>query len=918
MEPIFNLVDIMSSRRSKSKVSPRRSEKSSPTPEKKMLLTKQNLYRHNGELALMQSLEAQGVENGKCETSRFNCNYVKAPRRNEVHIEYRKCKQRECSVCKPVLKNYRSLCDAVDPILFTRWERKTDGNRTTLAKVNYVVNGLGQVIRNVDRSAEGKVKEGAEVIKSKVRVRLDTLRGQRVIARKDQDGLYYPAVVLKCSDPRHALVRYDGNEEAQILTRNVIPVGGAVARPPLYVGDYVLIRVVYLDTKDECYVPAIIQVEPQRVSASQKFYSVLMYNGQKATTMRKYLVKISKERFELASMYIAEQQNEDREEAQDLLYVSPRASNKRRKTRPDDMRKHQRKRSPLSVSSKASSEEDRVIEEESDEDNYQEKSKDKKQGSSRKIKKDQQTRGSSNSKSRSRLGAKYSGENSGHSSGSSKSRSRSRSDSRSRKNSKPKSRSRSRSRSESSQSSKSSRSRSRSDSSRSSRPRSRDKKTKKSDRENGSSNAKKNQHECTENNGLDNFFDDERSSSPNKNEDLEDKQKTGDKHDEVSESNDNMNETSKELRLEELQQKLLSQQKRQERQKRKLKKKAKQLAQQRKAFKSSLLKEIGDGEPGGDGDVAVLVDGQDFPPVDPSLIELRKQLEHLRPGEEALARWSDDGWYYRGIIRQYHGDYSYDVEDSTGFIERIWREDLVSENDASGTVFELNDKAIALHPDYSFSYAPGLVSSVNDSDLEIVFYDGRSAALPWGEVYHYHPAKEPKKDKAASVTIPQANEEVPEKQIKSVGGSAKYKLDVAYIKACEEKLVGAAVVARDDRTGAYYPCTVKKRSLDKSCSYTVSWADGSDSLQDAIHIFSAYTRSPKLSIGDRVLACVDPVHIKFLPGHLAGPGRDGRLVVKFCNSETRDDIDESLCYWLGQQYHDAAVKYFKTHDPSYY
>ena len=43
------------------------------------------------------------------------------------------------------------------------------------------------------------------------------------------------AVVLKCSDPRHARVRYDGGEEAQILTRNVIPVGGAVARPYLYV-----------------------------------------------------------------------------------------------------------------------------------------------------------------------------------------------------------------------------------------------------------------------------------------------------------------------------------------------------------------------------------------------------------------------------------------------------------------------------------------------------------------------------------------------------------------------------------------------------------------------------------------------------------------------------------------------------------
>ena len=112
---------------------------------------------------------------------------------------------------------------------------------------------------------------------------------------------------------------------------------------------------------------------------------------------------------------------------------------------------------------------------------------------------------------------------------------------------------------------------------------------------------------------------------------------------------------------------------------------------------------------------------------------------------------------------------------------------------------------IALHPDYSFSYAPGMVTSVNDSELEILFYDGCSASLPWGEVYHYHPAKGSKKDKEAAVSIPQVNEAAPEGQVKSGGGSAKYRQDVAYIRAREDKLVGAAVVAREDRTGAYYP-----------------------------------------------------------------------------------------------------------------
>ena len=111
---------------------------------------------------------------------------------------------------------------------------------------------------------------------------------------------------------------------------------------------------------------------------------------------------------------------------------------------------------------------------------------------------------------------------------------------------------------------------------------------------------------------------------------------------------------------------------------------------------------------------------------------------------------------------------------------------------------------IALHPDYSFSYAPGLITAVNDSDLEILFYDGRSALLPLGEVYHYHPVKTSKKEKA-NVSIPQMNDVTLEEQKKSGGGSAKYKQDVAYIRAREEKLLGAAVVAREDMTGSYYP-----------------------------------------------------------------------------------------------------------------
>ena len=32
----------------------------------------------------------------------------------------------------------------------------------------------------------------------------------------------------------------------------------------------------------------------------------------------------------------------------------------------------------------------------------------------------------------------------------------------------------------------------------------------------------------------------------------------------------------------------------------------------------------------------------------PGLLLLRKSLPRLRVGEEVLARWSDEGWYFRG------------------------------------------------------------------------------------------------------------------------------------------------------------------------------------------------------------------------------------------------------------------------------
>lgn len=74
------------------------------------------------------------------------------------------------------------------------------------------------------------------------------------------------------------------------------------------------------------------------------------------------------------------------------------------------------------------------------------------------------------------------------------------------------------------------------------------------------------------------------------------------------------------------------------------------------------------------------------------------------------------------------------------------------------------------------------------------------------------------------------------------------------------------------------------RHSDNGSDYVIGWTDGSDSEQKSIYIFSAFTRRPPLSAGDRVLALADPLNVKFLPGYLMGSSEDS-LIVKFCDGE---------------------------------
>ncbi|XP_064636642.1 von Willebrand factor A domain-containing protein 3B-like isoform X2 [Lineus longissimus] len=628
--------------------------------------------------------------------------------------------------------------------------------------------GLGEVMEKKTPRSSLK-SESCPVSHSKVRKVLDTLKGQVVIARNTEDGLYYPGSVVKCTNSRHALVKFTEIGQKTVPTRFVIPTGGAVARPVLRVGDYVLLRVMNYETKYDCYVPGIIRNTPSKETEQIKFYTVMIYSGQKASALRNHLVKISKARFTFAVRYLKETQEQETPN----IEITPRQSD----TDDDD------------TAYKAKRNADREV---------------------AKI-----TNGDHN------------GDLNGDTNGAS-----------------------------------------------------------------------------------------ETPTDINKEELLK----------------------SQEKRLDDLQHQLELQQRDQARQQRILRKETKRIARaqekmareqskQQKQTEERLLLEqqkmmkkqdelidkyeqtksliesskrgstmldydervhtwIADApgdatlSPGRtDSDSTRRKDLNSWDPNNTSgfLQKIRAKLHKLHVGEEVLARWLDEGWYYRGTVRQAGDAGAYFIEDSCGDIEKIWREDIITDEDDADNIIQIKDAVIALHPSFAYSYCPGVVMKVfPDLWLLIRFYDGQEARLPREEVYRITPDK--------------------------------FEYDVAFILQREDQWVGQAVVARDDTTGLYHLASVTER-VGNGRQYVISWADGNLSVQTSAAIFGAFTKRRPLAIGDHVLAIADPVRLAYLPGTIRDISNK-QLIVKFCDGSKRKDIDATQVFWLSQDYYEHAVAYY--------
>ncbi|XP_063999602.1 von Willebrand factor A domain-containing protein 3B [Pogoniulus pusillus] len=147
-----------------------------------------------------------------------------------------------------------------------------------------------------------------ETVKSKSKNRQKgqifvTYKGQKVIARSDVTGFYYPGTVMKNISCTYVLVAFSNGETRTVPVKFTIPVGGAMPCPYLQVGDYVFTRTRTV-TGNQYYVPAIVIATPNREEKDDKLYTVLMFNNRKEHCVRSELIKISRMKYDFSCHYI--------------------------------------------------------------------------------------------------------------------------------------------------------------------------------------------------------------------------------------------------------------------------------------------------------------------------------------------------------------------------------------------------------------------------------------------------------------------------------------------------------------------------------------------------------------------------------------------------------------------------------------
>ena len=76
--------------------------------------------------------------------------------------------------------------------------------------------------------------------------------------------------------------------------------------------------------------------------------------------------------------------------------------------------------------------------------------------------------------------------------------------------------------------------------------------------------------------------------------------------------------------------------------------------------------------------------------LEQKIVRLRSELPHLIENEPCVARWPQNGWYYKSTVKRYLGDFKYRIIGESGETVDIYREDLIQENINDVHSFEVN------------------------------------------------------------------------------------------------------------------------------------------------------------------------------------------------------------------------------------
>ncbi|KAL4230600.1 Von Willebrand factor A [Mactra antiquata] len=758
------------------------------------------------------------------------CEVVKSPKAPQYEIHYAKTRKNGLQLVRKKTKIGRKLLDKV---------KKTEA-----------------YISNTDDD---------ETVTSETTVQSrEDMGGLRVIACNRHDGLYYSGTVNKTPDSTFAIVTFNNKKQQKVRTQMIIPMSGAIARPELATGDFVLVRVYNQTTCLECYVPGIVEVLPENFRQHNKFYSILLYNGQRETTLRRMIVKIGKARFEMAIRYISHIQQ------QRVLRSSSRSSSSSSTVRSyEEKQKKEKPQKSKKERSRSSSEESRSISRgsgsrsSSSSSTVRSRSYEKKQkkGKPTKSKKERSRSSSEESRSRSR--------GSSSRSSSSSSTVRSRSYEKKQKKGKPQKSKKERSRSSSEESRSRSRGTARSDGS--STPRNRSPFERPNNPEPRTESEKSMRKDI--------YYERNRQS--------------------IYQSESRMTDASQIIYVDEkdemiqtLQHQLGKQKRKQLRQERRLVRQARKINKIQRKMRDSDTSH---------NDSANSSQAEKFDReknVQSSYSETEVTSPHQRKGspdgtsyheqvdfqnlvrsrpdsileQEVLARWTDDGWYYSGYVIGDRGDDQYIVRDSTGYKESIHRGDILTSAEHNYNTIQPEDFVIGLHPKYMFSYAPAEVLSTHSNYcVKVEFFDGNLAELNSEEIYKI--------------------------------SKSKYHEVVDYIKKCEKRMIGKSVVARDDNTGLYKLGVIDSR-VGLGQQFYIKWLDGDMCKQNSHHIFEVAKPPTSHDKWCYILAPISDNNATYMPAVIM---QHNPPIIQLCDGPRTSDVALDQCFWISEEYYTNAA-----------